>query len=721
MPFWKKKISALDLEGKGALDVLAELNAEDDEEDDEKNTDFEVDESLAAIGRFGVGEEEEEPENKDMAEPCFKSWNAPAPNIRKSGIVGGTMTSIRRNAKFLSLFLPVINHYRNTVKETRKIRKKYKKKDIDDYYIRKNAHIDRAHAKAAPQIKNMIEKLGGLFNKLGQYLAVNAMIMPKEITEELASTFEELPPRTWARMQKCMYEALGAKNAKKGEEVFRSKFKSVNEKPLSCASIGQVHTAVLQDGTKVVVKLLYPEIRKYMGIDLNNMKQASLMVIKILKQDSWKGMIDAICDEFVANFPRELDFYGEMAFTERGRDALAFHSPDIYVPKIHRDVSSISMCVQEMVDGRTFNAIGQNGTPEEKEHCGKCLVKIIKCWANQIFRDGFFHADPHPGNLMVRKDGRPVVIDWGQCMELSRGQRRKLCQFTLLLATRSLSLIKVGLEAQGFKFDAKMDINSMAALLFGFFDSETGGEFAEEIKKFAETAQRSPKDLKLFDELPREVVFFARVMASFRRNCQILNIDVSAIQIFAPIARRELYNLCCEDSIPLALGAPPRVFDEDDEDSSNTFSPSRMLLVVPIGGKKWKKAEEMVRWAQDNYKLVHMGIDFLLKNEAEVSNAVKVTFDGRTLDKVPLAETERKLQWITKQAGTASKLMEQGVKHSANYNLEDLDLSNVSLDNIGPMMKVFTVIKSHPNPFLLFLVFQIFCTLYTLVRISGLL
>jgi len=715
MPFWKRKISSSEIkDGKGALDVLADLEADGEQADDD-DTELEIDEALTAIGRFGVGQEEEEPENNGSIEPDFREWNAPVPSTEKNSLVGGCMTTIGRNAKFMSLFLPVLNTYRNVVKEARKIRKKYKKKDIDDYYERKNAAIDRAHDKAAPQIKNLIEKLRGLFNKLGQYLAVNAMIMPPELVKQLASTFEELPPRKWSVMQKCMYLSLGNGKLKIGEEVFRAHFESVNEKPLSCASIGQVHTGVLKDGTKVVIKLLYPEIRKYMIIDLANMKQAAMMVIKILKQESWRGMLDSITAEFTDNFPRELDFYGEMAFMERARTALAFHSPEIYVPTLYREVSSVTMCVQEMIDGKTFNQIGLSGTAEEKAHCGKCLVTIIKSWANQIFRDGFFHADPHPGNLMVRKDGRPVVIDWGQCMELSRGQRRRLAQFTLLLATRSLSLIKVGLEAQGFKFSGDIDLNSMAALMFGLFDSETNGEFAEQIAKFAETAQRSPKDLNLFDELPREVVFFGRVMASFRRDCQILGIDVSAIEIFAPIARRELYNLCIEDSVPRSPGTPARVFEPDDEDSSQTFSPSRMLLVIPIGGDKWKKAEEMVRWGQDNYKLVHMFIDFLLKNQAEVTHAVKLTFDGRTVEQVPLFEIEQKLQWITKQADAASKVLEHSVKHS---NLGGLDLQNISLDKIGPLIKVFGFVKSYPKLFVLFLLFQVFCTIYTVFGLS---
>ena len=144
-------------------------------------------------------------------------------------------------------------------------------------------------------------------------------------------------------------------------------FQSIDEAPLAAASIGQVHTGKLRklekvvesgqaggrrsdvcNDTDVIVKVLYPEIRTYMAADLANLKQAVLLISKLLSM-AMKDTIEAVSMELYDNFPRELDFRIESAFMERARANLAKHSPRVILPKLHKHLSSTSILTQQRV------------------------------------------------------------------------------------------------------------------------------------------------------------------------------------------------------------------------------------------------------------------------------------------------------------------------------------------------------------------------------------
>ena len=440
-------------------------------------------------------------------------------------------------------FMPILKGYRRMQLKVRRMRKRgEKKKDPEKFTREKQTMLDAQHATAAPMIKRLLEEMGGLYNKAAQDLVTRGMVVPPQWVEELKDCFEDMPKRGWPEMKKAIDKGLaeepqapraGTSNA------IDTHFLNVNPEPLAAASIGQVHTGVLRGGNEqVIVKVLYPEIRHYMAADLANLKQAVTLVSNLLSM-AMKDTIEAISLELYSNFPRELDFRVESRFMEIARRNLARHSPRIMLPPIYASLSSTSILTQGRVEGDTIatlckrararaaaavNAMAGVGTPEFRkermEAAGKqeldaalavpraAFAEVLQCLGKQIFVDGFFHADPHPGNIMVSAaDGRPVLIDWGQCMELDDAQRRTLCEMTLLLRTRCMPLIGQALGQFGsseFGFSST-DMGEMAALIYFFFDSQQEGPFAEDIRRMRDLVRYKPTKAGYITALPREV------------------------------------------------------------------------------------------------------------------------------------------------------------------------------------------------------------------------
>lgn len=499
------------------------------------------------------------------------------------------------------------------------------------FEVQRAAIMDEQHAKEAPNVKNVLVAMGGLYNKGAQLLAAQQMIMPARLVEELKSCFEDMPHRAWPQMEQAIVQSLGDGNEKRGRERLITEFFSVQKEPIAAASIGQVHTGVVRSGDAVVIKVLYPEIRKNMYADLATMKTSIELVVNMLDLGDMRKMIDVFYAEVAENFPRELDFNIELAHMEHGRHLLRRHSKNVVVPRAYRELSGTSMLVQQYLKGETLNKVAESKNEHKIAMGRRVLDEIIEALGNLIFRDGFFHADPHPGNVMMLSDGRAALIDWGQCMKLTKAQRRRLCQMVILLRTQCLELVIAGLNMSGFQFPPGIK-GSTAAMIFFAFDSAVNSPFASDITELGATIRNTPSRLDLPTEVPREVIFFARVMQCLRRDCEILGVDISAIERWAPIARRELramvYDSPRQRLSKYASSSPPSssslsspsvasptreeepAVDEKDEDDRSVWSPSRLLLMLDT--RQFDHLAKGVEWLQANPAVGDMAVEWLI-------------------------------------------------------------------------------------------------------------
>ncbi|HRO56776.1 MAG TPA: AarF/UbiB family protein [Nitrosomonas europaea] len=240
----------------------------------------------------------------------------------------------------------------------------------------------------ARRLRGALEELGPIFSKLGQVLSTRPDLLPIEYIEELVLLQSRVPPMTESEVVRVSEQELGVP----WEDVF----KSFDPKPLAAGTIAQVHRAVLETGDRVVVKVQRPTARADIEQDLALLE---MFAEKVGKRPALNQVIDmeAVFKHLSTSLHRELDFRQEADNIERMRGVLASYDR-LAVPSVHSDLSTSRLLVMEEIQG-----IPIKQAPAGPERI-QAARQLLESYYKQIIVDGFFHADPHPGNLMWWKD-----------------------------------------------------------------------------------------------------------------------------------------------------------------------------------------------------------------------------------------------------------------------------------------------------------------------------
>lgn len=240
----------------------------------------------------------------------------------------------------------------------------------------------------AKRLRAALEELGPIFSKLGQVLSTRPDLLPVEYIEELALLQSHVPPMTESEVVRVSEQELGVP----WEDVF----KSFDPKPLAAGTIAQVHRAILETGDRVVVKVQRPTARADIEQDLALLE---MFAEKVGKRPALNQVIDmeAVFKHLSTSLHRELDFRQEADNIERMQAVLADYDR-LAVPSVHRDLSTSRLLVMEEIQGIP---IKQAPVGPERIQAAR---QLLESYYKQIIVDGFFHADPHPGNLMWWKN-----------------------------------------------------------------------------------------------------------------------------------------------------------------------------------------------------------------------------------------------------------------------------------------------------------------------------
>ena len=298
------------------------------------------------------------------------------------------------------------------------------------------------HSESANAIYEAAIELRGLILKGCQFIGSRADVLPSEYVEVLSRLQDRVPAKRFSTVRKTVEAELNC--------ALEDVFDAFDESPIASASLAQVHPAVLRSGERVAVKVQYPEIESLVRSDLSNLRLL-FRTLGLLERDF---DLMPLVDELGTLIPFELDFVNEGRNSER---ISRFYDDrdDIYVPRVHWEYTTRRVLVSEFIDGLKISdvtALRAAGLDPDA-----IMRTLIEAYCEQILTHGFFHADPHPGNLIVQPgvagEGRPrlVFVDFGLAKELPSGFRQGLLELTGALLQGSAEQMAKALHDLGFE------------------------------------------------------------------------------------------------------------------------------------------------------------------------------------------------------------------------------------------------------------------------------
>ena len=266
------------------------------------------------------------------------------------------------------------------------------------------------------RLRRALEDLGPTFIKFGQILSTRSDIMPPEYLEELSFLQDEVPPVSWDEARQVVETELGASV----EDLFAQ----VDPVPIASASLAQVHVACLVGGEEVVVKIQRPNIEKTVNLDLDIIYDLARTAQQRISIASRYEVAD-LAEEFASALRTELDFRREAWNADRLRKNFA-DEPHLYVPKIYWDYSTRRLLVMERIKGiKIDNLDGLKAAGYDRQRLSAYAANFA---LKEILIDGFFHADPHPGNMLILPGEVIGVLDFGSVGRLDDQDRANLAR-----------------------------------------------------------------------------------------------------------------------------------------------------------------------------------------------------------------------------------------------------------------------------------------------------
>ncbi len=307
---------------------------------------------------------------------------------------------------------------------------------------RMEALTTAAHRRNARRARTAIVDLQGLFIKVGQLISIMANFLPEAFRRELEGLQDQVPPRPYQDIEARLREEFGGRTP---GQVFAE----FDPDPIASASIGQVHVARLRNGEKVAVKVQYPDIEEIVRTDLRALRR----IFGLLGHFMPEWGFDTIYREIREMVLAELDYRAEaealrqIGLNFKGRS-------DVLLPRVIAEFSTARVLTTEWMDGTKIADLPRLAAEAIDQRRAARLV--VEAYCQQIFIDGIYHADPHPGNLLLRPGARPgdgptlVFLDFGATAEVSQTMRKGMVSFLQGAITRDTARIVSAMKDMGF-------------------------------------------------------------------------------------------------------------------------------------------------------------------------------------------------------------------------------------------------------------------------------
>ncbi len=299
----------------------------------------------------------------------------------------------------------------------------------------RDAHWDRVHSRNARRLAHGFMRLRGVFIKLGQVLSVLGGFLPKAYGRELEQLQDRVPPHDFRAVHQRLVEAFGADPL--------ARFTSFDEEPVAAASLAQVHHAVLPDGREVAVKVLYPGVDALIRRDLGVLRSVEPIARRMF------GLIHVgrVLEQLGEMLAHETNYANERANLERMQKLFADRA-DIVVPEViaeHTAGGVLTMSYEEGVKITDFKAF--DATDIDRESVAKLLVDA---YFTMLFTERVFHADPHPGNFLVRPGPELIILDYGAVEDVTESLADGMKLVVMGAMMKDDTQVLQGVERMGF-------------------------------------------------------------------------------------------------------------------------------------------------------------------------------------------------------------------------------------------------------------------------------
>jgi predicted unusual protein kinase regulating ubiquinone biosynthesis (AarF/ABC1/UbiB family) len=392
---------------------------------------------------------------------------------------------------------------------------------------RKEERYRRQDGRAARGLYRSAVRLQGMLIKACQFIATRADVLPDAWVNTLSGLHDHVPPRPFAAIRERVERELG--------RPLNAVFAEFDPQPLASASLAQVHAARLHDGRRCAVKVQYPGVEGIVRADLRNLA----VILRVLAWLEHDFDFRVLMREAFKYIPMELDFEHEADNCETIARNLAARA-DVLVPRVYREFSTRRVLVMELIEGIKITDVAAL----ERAGIDKQAVaqKLMEVFCEQVLRDGFFHADPHPGNVMVQPGPRLVLLDFGLAKDFPPRFRDGIVRLTFSILTVDNAGIAAAFEQLGFRTrdGSPETLITLANLLLGntirrgraYADKQLIEEFSEEL----------PRALRVnpIVEVPADVLLVTRVMGLLSGLGKTLDSRVDLFATIMPYAQRLL-------------------------------------------------------------------------------------------------------------------------------------------------------------------------------------